>query len=243
MSNNRKVFGAVLGVLMGTCVSAALAQNAPVAAGLSGKTDAILFKIHEIQPLKNAEGMVIACNFNATFYNRSPKDISNASLRLSWRDEAISSVISDEKKERAAQEPGRIVGNQTSYTERVTPAEISATIDLPALKAYKQITLHSKIQADRCFLLLNDATFTVNSCQASETTGIRGASASNCGGLFNFVSAKNPEYYREFKKISYNDEKVIKQSEKEKDQKELNKAYNDAVDSLTSISNTLARIK
>lgn len=266
MGNNKKVLGAIVGVMVGTCVVNANAQNiasrgiqnenmasAPVKAVKQNmKSEAILFKIHDISSLKNNEGAVVACNFSATFYNRSDKDINGATIRLNWNDKTIASVIDDELRESAAKrklndKDGRYT-RSSSTTERVTPANVEATLEMPAIKAYKQMTLTSKLQSDRCFLLLNDVDFKVDTCSASENQDSvamsRGGSGNtDCVRLFQYVSAKSPAYYKEFKKVSYDEEKAAKQTEMQKNTQEINRVYSETIDALNATSGTLSRIK
>lgn len=266
MGNNKKVLGAIVGVMVGTCIANANAQNITNRGGQNEygvpvpvmdvrknmKSEAILFKIHDIAPLKNNEGAVVACNFNATFYNRSDKDINGATLRLTWSDKTIGGVIGDELKESAAKrklndKDGRY-SRATSQTERVTPENIEATLEMPAVKAYKQMTLTSKIQTDRCFLLLNDMDFRIDSCSASENKNVdvisrAGNESTDCLKLFQYVSAKSPAYYKEFKKVSYDEEKAAKKTEMQKNTQEINRVYGEAVDALNATSGSLSRIK
>ena len=64
--------------------------------------------------------------------------------------------------------------------------------------------------------MLNDAEFSLENCSAvdPEQSGMtmQSAGAAACDNLFRFVSARDPEYYREFKKVSFNEEKKIKQN-------------------------------
>lgn len=266
MGNNKKVLGAIVGVMVGTCVVNANAQNitgrgmqneggvpAPVVAAKQNmKSEAVLFKIHDISPLKNNEGAVVACNFSATFYNRSDRDINGATMKLTWNDKTIGGVIGDELKESAAKrklndKEGRYT-RATSQTERGTPENVEATLEMPAIKAYKQMTLTSKLQSDRCFLLLNDVDFKVDSCLASESQNVDAISRANsgstdCARLFQFVSAKSPSYYKEFKKVSYDEEKAAKKTEMQKNSQEINRVYSETIDALNATSSTLSRVK
>lgn len=266
MGNNKKVLGAIVGVMVGTCVVNANAQNianrgvqnengapAPmVAAKQNMKSEAVLFKIHDISPLKNNEGAVVACNFSATFYNRSDRDINGATIRLTWNDKTIGGVIGDELKESADKrklsgKDGRYT-RATSQTERITPENIESTLEMPAVKSYKQMTLTSKLQTDRCFLLLNDVDFRVDSCLALENQDANmmsrgGGASTDCARLFKYVSAKSPAYYKEFKKVSYDEEKAAKKTEMQKNTQEINRVYSETVDALNATSGTLSRIK
>lgn len=259
MSKNKLFTGVVAAMLAGVCLSGVQAQNTDdiatsaknkaVSARAKGKSDAVLFKVHDIASVKNTDGDVVACEFKVTFYNRSPKDISGATVLLNWKDKVINGVIDEELKrsdeKNKMNNDGRYV-RATSATEKVTPIEVNASVDMPAIKAYKQLTLSSRLQSDRCFLLLGNTDFKVSSCTAADSQSSMSMSSygnSDCGGLFKFVSSKEPDYYKEFKKISYDEEKAAKKTAQEKDTQEMNKAYGEAVDSLNSASSILSRIK
>ncbi|MGN0913914.1 MAG: hypothetical protein ACI4OW_03370, partial [Alphaproteobacteria bacterium] len=140
---------------------------------------------------------------------------------------------------------GRYV-RATSATEKVTPIDVNASVDMPAIKAYKQLTMSSRLQSDRCFLLLGKTDFKVISCAVVDnrsSMSMASYGGDDCSGLFKFVSSKEPDYYKEFKKISYDEEKAAKRTAQEKDTQEVNKAYGEAVDSLNSASSILSRIK
>lgn len=81
MSNNRKVLGAIVGAMVGTFGVNANAQNIVGRGMQSGNGSSCssdgcktkyeitsgLFKIHDISPLKNNEGAVVACNLVPLF--------------------------------------------------------------------------------------------------------------------------------------------------------------------------------
>ena len=52
----------------------------------SEKPHAILFKIHDIKPIENSDGVVTSCQYTATFYNRSPFNLRQAKMNLEWTD-------------------------------------------------------------------------------------------------------------------------------------------------------------
>ena len=171
--NNKKVFLGIMGLLAMYGAGKAQAQTGtpvtPAETVVSevkprkSKADAVLFKIHDIVSINQNDGMYQACDFFVTFYNRSDKDINGATLNLTWKDDALEEIIRNETKssdERAAAQaeglqedyvhPGD--ENVPSYTEKVSPQEISTTIEMPAVKAYEQVSVRSRLQTDRCFM-------------------------------------------------------------------------------------------
>ena len=208
---------------------------------------AVLFKIHDVKPIRDKEGKVTNCEFSATFYNRSDNDVKNVNMELSWEDKAIEDVINIEKnvaKQKMENEysEGMATGRKTdpeSETEKVNTKVLKTSLKLPNLKPYHQVSLKSRIKSNRCFLLVNDVQFQLKTCDAlgknANSINLKGGSAnaaSSCSNLFKFVNANDPEYYREFKKVSFNEEKKAKISARKKEQEDLTKAYNQAVSSI-----------
>lgn len=99
MSISKKVFGLALGAVLATNVGSASAQQAAPAD--DDKAEELLFKIHDITPVENREGEVIACDFNTTFYNRSGYNLKEAMLDFTWKDTSLEDVIKQEKEEDA----------------------------------------------------------------------------------------------------------------------------------------------
>ena len=214
----------------------------------------VLFKIHNVKPIKNRDGKITDCEFSATFFNRSQTSVDNALINVNWKDEAISNVIEDEKeaalKKIQEHEYGldsRPLPMDVSTTEKTTPIVLTASLKVPALKPYRQVSLRSKVSSDRCFLMINDATFKVENCSISNAarTGVVSPTAgkASCESLFKFVSAQDPEYYREFKKVSFNAERKAKQDALVQEQKSLTTLYDEAVSDINKAMDIMGQIK
>lgn len=188
--------------------------------------EVVLFKIHDVVPEKDANGKVLYCNVGATFFNRTKMDIANASLTLKWSDDVIGEAIDQE--ERAEKEQKRV--NPRAERSRYTTAgftgkTINTSLKLPPMKSNQQVTLKTKVDTDRCFLLLNDMDINVNNCgTASMSDKI---SRQGCGNLFRYISPKMAEYYMEFKEISPEEQLALEESELEGVQKDLIKVFDD----------------
>lgn len=258
MGNNKQYLLSVTCALLALSAVPAWAQSDEDSDGLfsavSDSQPAVLFKIHEIKPIKNRDGKVADCEFNATFYNRSNNNIDGAVININWEDEAISNVIDDEKEasirkmqEDNYNENSGMYNNPTSETEKLTPVGLTASIRIPPLKPYRQVSLKSKIASDRCFLMVNDASFKLENCSMSNAgkngVSVQGAGANACDGLFKFVSANDPEYYREFKKVSFNEEKKAKVNARKKEQQDLTATYDKAVSNLSKATDIMGQIK
>ncbi len=260
MSISKKVFSLALGTLLVTSVSPVYAQRAvnnaankanqtakTVTHDEADKTEEVLFKIHNIVPVKNSENEVVACDFDTTFYNRSPYNIKEASLELKWKDTSIEDVIENEKAEN--KENKRNTGRSYSETQRRTSEDISVVIDVPAVNNYKQVTVNNRINTDRCFLLIENVDFSVSNCFAENLAGSSGRTtrrnnrSSACSRLFKYVSPEDAQYYLEFKEITPEEENTREEAEKQASKKETNDIYTKTVNSLNSASSTIMTIK
>ena len=216
---------------------------------------AVLFKIHDVKPIRDKEGKVTNCEFSATFYNRSDNDVKNVNMELSWEDKAIEDVINIEKnvaKQKMENEysEGMATGRKTdpeSETEKVNTKVLKTSLKLPNLKPYHQVSLKSRIETDRCFLLINDPTFKFGSCNVlnPNSTGvtIQTTAMSACESLFKYVPSSDPEYYREFKKVTFNEEKKAKVQAQKKEQDELKEIYDKAVVNLSRATDIMGQIR
>lgn len=238
MTESRKLFLPIFAAAMAGCASAALAQS----------TDApenVLFKVHDVQSVKNADGVIDACDYNVTFYNRSPNTVKAASLNLSWHDDTISSVISDEKTAERKKS-----GRNTSKTEEMDSTGLTAVVDVPPLEPYKQTTVRSRVRTDKCFIMLDDLKFTVRSCNIVDkdsnsvsTRARNNRDGGSCDGVFLFISATNPEYYQEFKPISYEEDMRNAENQRMEGRRKIDDLYNQVVAEMNNVATTINEIQ
>ncbi len=230
MTKLNKLLLCSLGVGLGFMAEAAFAAE-----------DTVLFKIHDIVPVKNADGNVVSCDIGATFYNRTANEIKNASLNLVWNDEVIGETINQEERDakeaRRANRKNVARYNTSSYTSK----DIVLKLRLPPLKSYQQVTLKSKVATDRCFLLLNDMEVDVTNC------GVSGGDSkqklpmmqSNCEGLFTYISPASPEYYNDFQAISVAEQNTQENTLMQAKKEAFNTAYQDALKQIDTLNKTL----
>ena len=214
----------------------------------------VLFKIHDISPIKNENGEVTDCEFSLTLYNRSPKTIDAATMQLSWMDDGISNVIDIEEKLEISQ-ASQLSSWQESHrskTENFTSKNLNTTVVLPKIKPFRQVSLKSRLASDRCFLMLGNVDFSFDICRVIENKGsedsanfiVGDASSSEgeCKALFRYVSAKDPEYYREFQQVSFNEEAEQQVKSKKKDIEDIAAKYEEVMQKTKSIKDTLDSI-
>ncbi|MBE6445686.1 MAG: hypothetical protein E7019_06550 [Alphaproteobacteria bacterium] len=220
------------------CFTLALAAYS----GIASANDAVLFKIHDITPVKNADGVVVSCDLGATFYNRSKSEVYNTALKLEWADEVVADAINQE--ERNAKEAKRMNRrnipryNTATYNSR----NVSLNLRLPTIKPYQQVTLKSKVNTDRCFLLFNDMDIEVTSCNllADKADNKSSSAKDACKNLFRFIGPKSPEYHMEFKAVSEEEQKTQEDMQMDAQKKEIEKVYGDTVSSISAFSKRLA---
>lgn len=214
----------------------------------------VLFKVHDINPIKNEDGIITDCEFGLTFYNRSPKSIDAATMNLSWTDEGIANVIDFEEQQdisMTSQSVRSLSQAAQPKTADVTSKDLTTSVVLPQIKPFRQLSLKSKLKTDRCFLMLENADFSFTVCNVTDTsvntntrrlTSSKGQTGSDCASLFRFVSSKDPEYYREFQKVSFNEEAARRQEERKKNMEEIDESYNKILEGINNITETLNSI-
>lgn len=238
MTESKKFFLPALAMAMAGCVSAAQAQ--------SSTPENVLFKIHDVQPVKSTEGVIEACDYDITFYNRSPRALKSASLSLNWQDDSIATVIVEEKNAERKK-----TGRNYSKTEEVDSASLSTMVDVPSLEPYKQVTIRSRIQTDKCFLMLDNVKFSLRSCNIASEDDAKNTAARRfnnrdenpCDGLFQFVAPTDPEYYREFKPISYEEDRRQGENKRLEERRLINTKYDEVITELNNVSATLEEIR
>lgn len=232
MINSKKVFVGALGLFFAASVNNAVAQQAarPVI-----DNPAILFKIHDIKPVLSSEGQTTSCDFAITFFNRSGETINGASIDLTWEDNSIKSLMDEEKKDGNT--------NRTSTVARNTTDSVTANIEVASIKPMGQAVVRTRLQSDRCFLLLEDVKLRVRSCNIASQSRSGSRSATVCANLFRFVSPNSQEYYREFKPMTIEEEASKKLEEKERIKKDINEEYSKATAEFERASQLLKEIK
>ncbi len=197
----------------------------------------VLFKIHDIVPEKNVNGKVLYCNVGATFFNRTKEDISNAALTLSWSDDVIGDAIDQEERDDKEMRRTDPKAPRSRYsTAGFTGKLVNTSLKLPPLKAGQQVSLKTKVDTDRCFLLLNDMDVTVNNCGTAGMNERRSRNSSGCDNLFSYVSPKMPEYYTEFKETSYDEQIRLDNEEVDSLYDGINTTFDEAIKLIRDIT-------
>lgn len=244
MANNKFLTVLLAGVMSLTAV------------GVQAADSSVMFKIHDIKSVKNSDNLVESCEFSTTFYNNSKVTVSNVSLDLVWKDTVVESTIAEEKKE-AKTFRGRRVDNTSSYrrgvgTDAFTTIELLAPVSLPPLAPGKQITVKNTVKSDRCFMMLENVEVNIKSCRttgSNQTLGADGAQigvstsvSENCNGLFKYYSPKDPEFYTDFKPISYDEEAKQEKAKVDRDKEEVGNMHEKALSAVRRVGEVVETI-
>ena len=224
------------------------------------KPQVILFKIHDIKPVLDTEDNIVACDYTATFYNRTPINIRQAKIQLGWTDKVserylIENVGSEEPQtnendDENQEEKAPEVQRQAGSVENL--GTFRSTLMIPALGSLKQVSVQGQVDTDKCFVLFDNIQFNVSSChilgQETMPDTRRGRVDADkdqlgCASLFAYVNSKHPEYYSEFKKISY-EEQMEHEKTQEEQEKEMIQTIGKAISSnLDKTDSVLEEIK
>ena len=200
--------------------------NATPAVSLDNN-DAILVKVHDIKPVKNERGITTHCEFMTTIHNRTSSDMSGINIELNWFDEAVKDAMEQEKS---------MDTSNMRRTQDFISSDIRTSINVPVLQKNTQKSIPSKINNNRCFVLMEDAEINVKTCKAN-TTNKKDDVA--CTSLFTYVSSKSPEYYTEFLNVSLDEQKKKDAQDKAKISGELDKIFKTIEDNMQKTSRLL----
>ncbi|MBQ2811585.1 MAG: hypothetical protein IJF12_05395 [Alphaproteobacteria bacterium] len=231
MKFTKKTFFSTLMLALTVATVPALAQTEED----TTKPRAVLFKIHDIKPVSNADGMVTHCDFMTTFYNRSTDSLRYAKLELGWTDKVSDKYFNNEENLEEEQPKAESRNNKK---DNEVLGNVTTVVDMPALGSYKQMSVKSTLKSDKCFLLLDNLNFKVKSCSLvssdSAKTNARAranadAAPAECAQLFEYVNFNNPEYYAEFKNVSYSEQERMIAEDQKQDISDLETSYQGVV--------------
>lgn len=196
---------------------------------------AIIFRIEDIKPLTNEKtGLIDKCSFMVTVFNRMDEEVKEATLDFMWRDTIA-------KKYKIADDDVQVVSKPEEALTLITK-----TITMEKIKPHRQKSFEEVVETDKCFLLFDQLEYQVKSCiTENDKIVIRNnkkIGTGSCGGRFDYINSKNPEYYSEFKDIP---ESVLQQQAEEEKEAELegvNKAYDQVLATVDKIDAELDKI-
>lgn len=236
---NKFITGGISFVMALCAASVSYAQqaSAPEAqeavAEETSKPDAVLFRIENIKPVENENGLTDRCTFILTVYNRTQKEIEEAEIDLFWRDEISAKYkVENEEVTAVSKEAATTIIHKNMLLEKIFPHE--------------QKSFEGEVETDKCFLLLDQVEYRVNTCIAAgdniPVKDNKRMGNGSCTGSFDYINSKNPEYYSEFKDVP---ESVLEKQAEESKARELSgieNAYKAAEEGLDKITKELERI-
>lgn len=241
MTGNKKFLFSALAFVMAGCVSVPSVQAAD---------DAILYKIHDVKPIKNDAGVLVGCDYNATFFNRTSSNLKSADINLVWFDDTVNNIAQQDQKKNEQASANRNTRNRKTTNQKLSEtssvASVSSSIQLANLAPSQQKTVHAKISSDRCFLLIGEASLAATNCDvasADNTSATSFKGNQGCNGLFKFVPASDPQYYSEFKQVSPEEEKAQQENTRIEQRNKINQAYGETLAQFKKVTEALNGIK
>lgn len=217
-----------------------VAANAAAAAGEAEKEPSsaesgVIFRIENINPVKNKDDLVSKCEFFVTAYNRMDKSVEEAVLNLSWTDDVSAKYKVEDGKVKTEKDKEKA---KTVITKEVTLKDIAP---------HKQKSFKEVVDTDKCFLLLDSLEYKVSSCIAEgdniKIKDNKRVGSGSCAGVFDYVNSQNPEYYSEFKDLSAEELEKMAREESKADTKVVDDLYKNTLDLMKKTTETLDRIK
>ena len=123
-------------------------ENQNPVASFANKPQVILFKIHNIKPVIDSEGVTTACEYTATFFNRTPLSLRQAKINFGWTDTVSDLFPLDEPAptDESENKPAPILKEKPKQEALGT---ILSSVDLPALGSLRQVSVQGRAETDK----------------------------------------------------------------------------------------------
>ena len=225
----------VTGLALG-CLFAANVQAAPQNQDENSTSDAgaVLFRIENIKPIQNKDGLTDQCSYTVTVYNRMDKGLQTADIRFEWIDKISGKYKIDENQ---------ITAVEGANAELHIVKEM--TVDNVAPHSQKSFT--QKVNTDKCYLLLDNLQYVVKSCslegQKVQYKDGKAVADNGCAKNFNYIDSKNPEYYSEFRDVPASSLAKQVEEEKERELSKVNATIDSIMNTLDATNGELEKIR
>lgn len=235
MSLTNKILAAGLAFGMFFSVANTAAAKAKDNAEATSKAGGVIFRIENIKPIKNEDGITDKCEFYITAYNRMDKPIKTAELLLSWTDDVSGryKVSNGNLEVEKNDDKAKLVISYKAVLEDIGPH---------LQKSFKEV-----VNTDKCFLLFDRVDYSVPTCIAEgddiKVKNNKRIGDGSCRNAFDYVNSQNPEYYSEFKDIPESELEKMAQEQKNQDARMLDDLFKQSMESIEKVSNTLSEIK
>lgn len=231
--------------LLAAPVQAAQKTETPQNQEATTRNNAVIFKVHDIVPVSK-DGVVTGCDFTITLYNRTNINFRNFTLNLMWKDVVderfeFDSYVKSLLGEKALGEEAKLLGGAVQSKPMETALNVSA------FGANKQLSVKSHIDNEKCYLLLQQASYTVTPCDIARNTTkgdktALGSDGKGCTSLFQLVDTSNPEYFGQFKEISATDIAMQNQQLQNQELSDIDSVITKIVENLGLSDKTLTDI-
>ena len=216
----------------------------------------VIFRIENINPIKDKNGDVKQCSYIVTAYNRLDAMVKEANLDFSWQDNITGQYIKriDDSSKLSANEIAEQLGEDVledkKETSKVSAKEetksapqfqpIVSPVKLFNIAPHSQKSFSYTVDTDKCFLLFNNLDFKVKNCIMEGKTV---DDKDGCADKFNYISSKNPEYYVEFGDVPENVVQNQIEDEKNVEMEKVDNTYKEIVSTLEKVDTTLKNMR
>ena len=235
----------MFGLLLAMNVSAATPNKAAAqkvgAIEPTTRDNAVIFKIHDIKPVSE-EGVVTGCDFLVTLYNRTSVNFRSFTINLDWLDKVESEFKFDKYVESVI--GLEEVNKQKEFLgDKFDTKPLKTAITVNAFGADTQISIKSHIDSEKCYLLLEEANFTVTPCDIVRTAeSVSAATSQECTALFQLVDTSNPEYFGQFQNVSATELAMRSKESENRELSDIDLVINKIVENMGVSGKTLADI-
>ncbi|MBQ8482079.1 MAG: hypothetical protein IJ532_06050 [Alphaproteobacteria bacterium] len=201
----------------------------------TSRGDGIIFRIENIKPLVNEEGVTSQCEFYVTVYNRMDKEVKEAELSLSWTDNISSKY--------------KFADNKLQIEEDAKKAKfvVSKTVALKNITPHQQKSFKEVVDTDKCFLLFDRVDYKITTCYADgdeiKMKNNKRTGNGSCTGKFDYINSQNPEYYSEFKDIPESSLQEMVQEQDKANTNAIDDLYKSTIENMDKITKNLHKIR
>ena len=209
--------------------------GANAASDSTSREDGIIFRIENIKPMKDEQGLISQCEFYVTVYNRTDKAVKEAELNLSWKDNISG-------KYKLGQKEVEVENDEAKITQI-----LHQNVKLKDIEPHQQKSFKQVIDTDKCYLLFDNVEYNVPVCIADgdeiKVRNNRRMGNGSCVGMFDYVNTHNPEYYSEFKDVPESDLEKAAEEQKKQDAEALENLQKESLETIEEVSKILGGIK
>lgn len=253
-----KIFLLGLSTALFAGVANAEVNPANLVAEKTSEPKTVIFRIENIEPIKNEDNLVKSCSFVVTVYNRLDKAVKEANLDFAWQDRVSQKYIDriSEKAVASDDELAKATGNENILVKRFNkqsaPQAVSSNAANDVVKTelkifnvapHSQKSFTKTVETSKCFLLFDNLNYNVRDCMLDGEEGKKAADASGCAGKFNYINSKNPEYYSEFGDIPLDVAQNQTEDDLKTEQQKFQETYDEVTASISKAAEALKKIQ